>query len=69
MYHQDWSYSNRQLNENAFVIPLLNAPGYDVFNPMGVMPEFTCDIGTKKRGGKDRLRNIERRQTYYAHRV
>ncbi|ULB33465.1 MULTISPECIES: hypothetical protein [Proteiniphilum] len=48
MYHQDWSYSNRQLNENAFVIPLLNAPGYDVFNPMGVMPEFTCDIGTKK---------------------
>lgn len=50
MYHQDWSSSNRQLNENAFV-----------------MPEFTCDIGTKK--GKDRLLNIERRQTYYAHRV
>jgi hypothetical protein len=29
-------------------MPFLNSLGYDVFNPLEVMPEFTCDIGTKK---------------------
>ena len=29
-------------------MPFIQAIGYDVFNPMEVMPEFTCDIGTKK---------------------
>lgn len=34
--------------KNAFVMPFLNALGYNVFNPMEVEPEFTADIGTKK---------------------
>ncbi len=30
------------------IMPFMQALGYDVFNPLEVMPEFTCDIGTKK---------------------
>lgn len=37
-----------EATKNAFVMPMLNALGYDVFNPLEVLPEFTCDIGTKK---------------------
>ncbi len=29
-------------------MPFIQTLGYDVFNPFEVMPEFTCDIGTKK---------------------
>jgi len=32
----------------AFVAPFLKALGYDVFDPHEVVPEYTCDIGTKK---------------------
>lgn len=42
------SIGTEEATKNAFVMPLINALGYDVFNPMEVMPEFTCDIGTKK---------------------
>lgn len=34
--------------KNALVMPFLQTLGYDVFNPFEVIPEFTCDIGTKK---------------------
>lgn len=34
--------------KNALIMPFIQAMGYDVFNPLEVMPEFTCDIGTKK---------------------
>ena len=34
--------------KNAFVMPFLNALGYDVFNPEIVVPEFTADVGVKK---------------------
>ncbi|WP_298196230.1 type I restriction endonuclease [Novosphingobium sp.] len=34
--------------KTAFVMPFLQALGYDVFNPGEVIPEFTCDVGTKK---------------------
>lgn len=37
-----------EATKTAFVMPFLQILGYDVFNPMEVMPEFTCDIGTKK---------------------
>jgi predicted type IV restriction endonuclease len=40
--------------KNAFVMPFLNALGYDVFNPDMVVPEFTADVGIKK-GEKIRL--------------
>lgn len=34
--------------KNAFVLPFLQAIGYDVFDPMEVIPEYTADIGLKK---------------------
>lgn len=37
-----------EATKNALIMPFLQAMGYDVFNPTEVMPEFTCDIGTKK---------------------
>lgn len=37
-----------EATKNALIMPMLQALGYDVFNPMEVMPEYVCDIGTKK---------------------
>ncbi|MEE4205443.1 MAG: type I restriction endonuclease [Erythrobacter sp.] len=34
--------------KTALVMPFLQALGYNVFNPAEVVPEFTCDVGTKK---------------------
>lgn len=34
--------------KTALVMPFLQALGYNVFNPSEVIPEFTCDVGTKK---------------------
>jgi hypothetical protein len=34
--------------KTALVMPFLQALGYNVFNPGEVVPEFTCDVGTKK---------------------
>lgn len=34
--------------KNALVMPFLQALGYNVFSPSEVIPEFTCDVGTKK---------------------
>lgn len=37
-----------EATKTALIMPFLQALGYDVFNPFEVMPEYTCDIGTKK---------------------
>ena len=37
-----------EATKNALIMPLIQSLGYDVFNPLEVMPEFICDIGTKK---------------------
>lgn len=37
-----------EATKTAFIMPFINALGYDVFNPTEVVPEFICDIGTKK---------------------
>ncbi|MEC4054107.1 type I restriction endonuclease [Myroides odoratimimus] len=37
-----------EATKNAFIMPFIQILGYDVFNPTEVIPEFTCDIGTKK---------------------
>lgn len=37
-----------EATKNAFIMPFLNALGYDVFNPTEVVPEFISDIGLKK---------------------
>lgn len=40
--------NTEEATKNAFVMPFLSALGYDVFNPLEVVPEFTADLGTKK---------------------
>ncbi len=38
-----------EATKNAFVMPFINKIlGYDVFDPTEVVPEFICDVGTKK---------------------
>jgi predicted type IV restriction endonuclease len=37
-----------EATKNAFIMPFLQALGYDVFNPLEVVPEFVADIGIKK---------------------
>jgi hypothetical protein len=37
-----------EATKNAFVMPFIAALGYDVFNPLEVVPEYTADIGIKK---------------------
>ena len=37
-----------EATKNAFIMPFLQALGYDVFNPLEVVPEYVTDIGTKK---------------------
>jgi len=34
--------------KNAFIMPFIQILGYDVFNPLEVVPEFISDIGLKK---------------------
>lgn len=40
--------ATEEATKNAFIMPYLQALGYDVFNPMEVVPEYVTDIGTKK---------------------
>lgn len=37
-----------EATKNAFIMPFINALGYDVFDPLEVVPEMTCDIAMKK---------------------
>lgn len=37
-----------EATKNALIMPFLQVLGYDVFNPLEVVPEFVCDIGIKK---------------------
>lgn len=37
-----------EATKTALVMPFLQSLGYDVFNPLEVVPEFISDIGTKK---------------------
>lgn len=43
----------------SFIMPFLNALGYDVYDPMQVTPECVCDYGTKKNEKIDYTVNIE----------
>jgi hypothetical protein len=42
------SILTEEATKNAAIMPFISALGYDVFNPLEVVPEFTCDIATKK---------------------
>ena len=37
-----------EATKTARIMPFIKSLGYDVFNPEEVVPEFTCDVGTKK---------------------
>jgi predicted type IV restriction endonuclease len=37
-----------EATKNAFIMPFIQSLGYDVFNPIEVVPEFVSDIGLKK---------------------
>jgi len=46
---QGQNISTEEATKNAFVMPFIkNVLGYDVFDPTEVVPEFVCDVGTKK---------------------
>lgn len=42
------SVQTEEACKTAFVMPFLQALGYDVFDPHVVVPEFTADVGVKK---------------------
>ncbi len=37
-----------EATKNAFIMPFIQALGYDIFDPLEVVPEMVCDIGIKK---------------------
>jgi len=37
-----------EATKTSFILPMISALGYDIFDPMVVVPEFTADIGRKK---------------------
>jgi hypothetical protein len=37
-----------EATKNAFIMPFIQCLGYDIFNPMEVVPEFIADLGIKK---------------------
>ena len=45
------SIQTEEATKNAFIMPFIQMLGYDVFNPLEVVPEMDCDI-TKKKGEK-----------------
>lgn len=42
------SIQTEEATKTALVLPFLQSLGYDVFNPLEVVPEYISDIGTKK---------------------
>jgi hypothetical protein len=40
--------TTEEATKNAFIMPFIKALGYDVFDPLEVVPEFVADIGIKK---------------------
>lgn len=43
--------STEEGTKNAFIMPMIAALGYDIFNPFEVVPEMDCDL-IKKKGEK-----------------
>lgn len=40
--------TTEEATKNAVIMPIMNALGYNVFDPTEVIPEFTADVGVKK---------------------
>lgn len=45
---QKGEVATEEATKNAFILPLIAALGYDVFNPFEVVPEVDCDLNKKK---------------------
>lgn len=39
--------TTEEATKNAFIMPFIRELGYDVFNPLEVIPEFVADVGIK----------------------
>lgn len=49
VHNQRDAIQTEEATKNAFVMPFISTIlGYDVFNPLEVVPEFTADVGIKK---------------------
>ncbi|WAC66849.1 type I restriction enzyme HsdR N-terminal domain-containing protein [Agrococcus sp. SL85] len=47
--NQKAAIQTEEATKNAFIMPFISTIlGYDVFNPLEVVPEFTADVGLKK---------------------
>lgn len=47
--NQATAIGTEEATKNAFVMPFISTIlGYDVFDPLEVVPEFTADVGTKR---------------------
>ena len=47
--NQREAIQTEEATKNAFIMPFISTIlGYDVFNPLEVVPEFTADVGIKK---------------------
>ena len=40
--------ATEEATKNSLILPFFQLLGYDVFNPLEFIPEFTADVGTKK---------------------
>ncbi len=40
--------ATEEATKNAFIMPFIQSLGYDIFNPIEVVPEYVADIGLKK---------------------
>ena len=40
--------ATEEATKNAFIMPFIQMLGYDVFNPLEVVPELDCDLIKKK---------------------
>ena len=51
--------ATEEATKMSFIMPFLNALGYDVYDPTQVTPECICDYGTKKGEKIDYTVNID----------
>lgn len=49
VHNQREAIQTEEATKNAFIMPFISSIlGYDVFNPLEVVPEFTADVGVKR---------------------
>ena len=61
------SIATEEATKTSFVMPVIAALGYDVFNPFEVVPEMDCDL-VKRKGEKIDCHN-EGRKSYITYRM